>query len=101
MKSTSDGFTPVPDKSSSAPDDRISADTPAFARNNLEFAFDAGGMIRSAMNEGRSTPINVSITGKNLGQAFARSPTIFCPMSARSTALWTPAFSSVSTTRSM
>ena len=33
---------------------------------NLEFAFDAGGMIRSAMNEGKSTPINVRITGKEL-----------------------------------
>ncbi len=33
---------------------------------DLEFSFDAGGMIRSAMNEGKSTPINVRITGKNL-----------------------------------
>jgi multidrug efflux pump subunit AcrB len=33
---------------------------------DLEFAFDAGGMIRSAMNEGKSTPINVRITGKDL-----------------------------------
>jgi multidrug efflux pump subunit AcrB len=39
----------------------------AFA--DLEFAFDAGGMIRSAMNEGKSTPINVRITGKKLAQA--------------------------------
>lgn len=31
----------------------------------LEFAFDAGGMIRGAMNEGKSTPINIRITGKN------------------------------------
>ncbi len=36
---------------------------------NLEFAFDAGGMIRSAMNEGKSTPINVRITGKELDKA--------------------------------
>lgn len=40
-----------------------------FARSpdfsDLEFAFDAGGMIRSAMNEGRSAPISVRITGKN------------------------------------
>lgn len=36
---------------------------------DLEFAFDAGGMIRAAMNEGRSTPINIRITGKDLGQA--------------------------------
>ena len=41
-----------------------------FARNtafsDLEFAFDAGGMIRSAMNEGKSSPINVRISGKNM-----------------------------------
>src|SRR5262249_44623228 len=36
---------------------------------DLEFAFDAGGMIRGAMNEGKSTPINVRITGKNLEAA--------------------------------
>ena len=32
---------------------------------DLEFAFDAGGMVRSAMNEGRSTPISIRVTGKN------------------------------------
>src|SRR5262249_708508 len=37
--------------------------------SDLEFAFDAGGMIRGAMNEGKSTPINVRITGKNLEKA--------------------------------
>src|SRR5262249_4036419 len=37
---------------------------PNFA--DLGFAFDAGGMIRSAMNEGKSTPINIRITGKKL-----------------------------------
>jgi multidrug efflux pump subunit AcrB len=47
----------------------LPAGTPAFARNDLEFAFDAGGMIRSAMNEGKSTPINVRITAKNLVKA--------------------------------
>lgn len=36
---------------------------------DLEFAFDAGGMIRGAMNEGKSTPINVRITGKNRTKA--------------------------------
>jgi multidrug efflux pump subunit AcrB len=36
---------------------------PRFA--DLEFAFDAGGMIRSAMNEGRSSPINIRVTGKD------------------------------------
>jgi multidrug efflux pump subunit AcrB len=36
---------------------------PAFS--NLEFAFDAGGMVRSAMNEGKSTPISIRVTSKN------------------------------------
>ena len=44
-----------------------------FANNSefseLEFAFDAGGMIRGAMNEGKSTPINIRILGKNLESA--------------------------------
>ena len=35
----------------------------------LEFSFDAGGMIRSAMNEGKSTPINIQITAKELDKA--------------------------------
>ncbi|HVU89157.1 MAG TPA: efflux RND transporter permease subunit, partial [Pirellulales bacterium] len=43
------------------------AASPEFAE--LEFAFDAGGMIRGAMNEGKSTPINVRILGKNVEQA--------------------------------
>ena len=43
--------------------------TPPFVRMDLEFAFDAGGMIRSAMNEGKSTPINVRITTKDLPKA--------------------------------
>ncbi len=42
-----------------------------FNRMNMEFAFDAGGMIRSAMNEGKSTPINVKVTGKDLTKAQA------------------------------
>jgi multidrug efflux pump subunit AcrB len=37
--------------------------------SDLEFAFDAGGMIRGAMNEGKSTPINVRILGKDLHTA--------------------------------
>src|SRR5581483_5666731 len=32
---------------------------------DLEFAFDAGGMIRAAMNQGKSSPINVRVTGKD------------------------------------
>jgi multidrug efflux pump subunit AcrB len=39
------------------------ASSPEFG--DLEFAFDAGGMVRSAMNEGRSTPISIRVTGKN------------------------------------
>src|SRR5207247_2196026 len=35
----------------------------------LEFAFDAGGMVRSAMNEGSSSPINIRITAKNMKKA--------------------------------
>jgi multidrug efflux pump subunit AcrB len=38
---------------------------------DLEFAFDAGGMIRGAMNEGKSTPINVRVTGKDQATAHA------------------------------
>jgi multidrug efflux pump subunit AcrB len=30
-----------------------------------EFAFDSGGLVRGALNEGKSTPINVRITGKD------------------------------------
>jgi multidrug efflux pump subunit AcrB len=37
--------------------------------SRLDFAFDAGGMIRAAMNEGKSTPINVRIFGKNMKKA--------------------------------
>ena len=32
---------------------------------DLEFAFDAGGMIRAAMNQGKSSPINIRVTGKD------------------------------------
>jgi multidrug efflux pump subunit AcrB len=39
--------------------------------SDLDFGFDAGGMIRGAMNEGKSTPINIRISGKNLAQARA------------------------------
>jgi multidrug efflux pump subunit AcrB len=44
------------------------AKDPAFG--DLEFAFDAGGMIRGAMNEGKSTPINIRITGKDQDKAY-------------------------------
>jgi multidrug efflux pump subunit AcrB len=39
------------------------ADDRAFA--DLEFAFDAGGMIRTALNEGATAPLNVRVTGKD------------------------------------
>jgi multidrug efflux pump subunit AcrB len=32
---------------------------------NLEFAFDTGGLVRGALNEGKSTPINIQLKGKN------------------------------------
>jgi multidrug efflux pump subunit AcrB len=38
--------------------------------DSLEFAFDAGGMVRGALNEGKSTPINIRITGKNQAVVF-------------------------------
>ncbi|HEV3435985.1 MAG TPA: efflux RND transporter permease subunit, partial [Gemmata sp.] len=41
------------------------AATAEFSRTNVEFAFDSGGLIRSAMNEGKSTPINIQITTKD------------------------------------
>ena len=45
------------------PANRVQADESEFS--DLEFAFDAGGMVRSAMNEGESTPISIRVTGKN------------------------------------
>src|SRR5262249_55465892 len=39
--------------------------------NSLEFSFDSGGLIRGALNEGKTTPINVRVTGKNLPQTRA------------------------------
>jgi len=38
---------------------------------DMDFAFDSGGLVRSAMNEGKSTPINIRVTGKNSGKARA------------------------------
>ena len=34
--------------------------------DGLEFAFATGGLIRTAMNEGKATPINVQLTGRDL-----------------------------------
>src|SRR5579864_296336 len=39
--------------------------------SDLDFAFDAGGMIRAAMNEGKATPINIRVTGKDQQKARA------------------------------
>jgi multidrug efflux pump subunit AcrB len=36
---------------------------------DMDFGFDAGGLVRGAMNEGKSTPINIRVTGKNARQA--------------------------------
>ena len=49
--------------------------------SDLEFAFDAGGMVRSAMNEGKSTPISIRVTGKD-----QKSPTGSPPRSANDVA---------------
>ncbi|MDR3633883.1 MAG: efflux RND transporter permease subunit [Isosphaeraceae bacterium] len=38
---------------------------------DLDFGFDAGGLIRGAMNEGKSTPINIRVTGKKQKEARA------------------------------
>jgi multidrug efflux pump subunit AcrB len=34
---------------------------------DMDFSFDAGGLVRSALNEGKSTPINIQLTGKEQG----------------------------------
>ena len=49
---------------------------------DLEFAFDAGGMIRSAMNEGKSSPINVRLSAKNIPQARSIAETIKAEVAA-------------------
>ena len=49
----------------------LPAGVTGFSLMNMEFAFDSGGLIRSAMNEGKSTPLNVKVTGKNLAKARA------------------------------
>jgi multidrug efflux pump subunit AcrB len=40
-----------------------------FAQNSrfdaLEFSFESGGLVRSALNEGRASPINIQLRGKN------------------------------------
>ena len=41
---------------------------PAFA--SLEFSFDSGGLVRGALNEGKSSPINIQLLGKNQDALF-------------------------------
>jgi multidrug efflux pump subunit AcrB len=45
-----------------------------LARNHdfsgLEFSFDSGGLIRGALNEGKSSPINIQLVGKHQGTLF-------------------------------
>jgi multidrug efflux pump subunit AcrB len=36
----------------------------------LEFAFNTGGLIRGALNEGKATPINIRVSGKDRDQTF-------------------------------
>jgi multidrug efflux pump subunit AcrB len=38
--------------------------------SGLEFSFDSGGMIRGALNEGKSSPINIQLLGKDQHQLF-------------------------------
>jgi multidrug efflux pump subunit AcrB len=38
--------------------------------NQFDFAFDAGGIVRGALNEGKSTPINIQLTGKDQKKLF-------------------------------
>ncbi len=45
------------------------AKDPQFA--TLEVAFNTGGTIRSALNEGKSTPVNLRIDGKDVRKAHA------------------------------
>jgi len=45
-----------------------------FARDprfgNLEFSFDSGGLVRGALNEGKSSPINIQLLGKKQDTLF-------------------------------
>ena len=68
--------------------------------SDLDFGFDAGGLIRGAMNEGKSTPINIRITGKKQEQARADRRADPRQGASGSTAWSTPGSSSGSTTPS-
>jgi multidrug efflux pump subunit AcrB len=38
---------------------------------NLEFSFDSGGLVRGALNEGKSSPINIQLIGKHQDTLFS------------------------------
>jgi multidrug efflux pump subunit AcrB len=38
--------------------------------NHLEFSFDSGGLVRGALNEGKSSPINIRLLGKKQDVLF-------------------------------
>ena len=42
---------------------RVLPSNPRFT--DLEFSFDAGGMVRGALNEGKSSPLTIRVTGKD------------------------------------
>jgi multidrug efflux pump subunit AcrB len=44
------------------------AEDPEFAQ--VEFSFDSGGLIRGALNEGKSSPINIQLVGKHQKTLF-------------------------------
>ena len=59
----------------SRPRNTCTSSVPAWPRtrgsSDMDFGFDAGGLVRGAMNEGKSTPINIRVTGKNQRTARA------------------------------
>jgi multidrug efflux pump subunit AcrB len=42
-----------------------------LANLGLEFSFDSGGLVRGALNEGKSSPINIQLLGKDQDALFA------------------------------
>jgi multidrug efflux pump subunit AcrB len=41
------------------------------ALKSLEFSFDSGGLVRGALNEGKSSPLNIQLVGKNQEVLFS------------------------------
>ena len=58
----------APPRSTSACCARASPRIRDFAQ--LEFSFDSGGLVRGALNEGKSSPINIQLVGKNQDVLF-------------------------------